>query len=227
MLHRLHTACLYLFESFHNQTCACLRQLVMKGVSRLVGCDLHLALKQHIPGVQPLVHLHNRNARYFFSVDDGPLDRPRSPVFGQKRCVDIHTAVLWHGKNLFRENLPESRHHKDIRLITAKRFHRLRLLYFHRLKNRNTVLLRAHLYGCLLHFFPSALRLIRLGHHRRHLMSGLYDRFQRTHRKIRRSHKHHFHLSIALLSGPRDISAVSRPVSPAGIIPRRPADPLY
>ena len=51
------------------------------------------ALQEHVARVEPLVHLHDRDAGLRLPLRDRPLDGRRAAILRQQRAVHVHRAV--------------------------------------------------------------------------------------------------------------------------------------
>ena len=91
---------------------------------------------ENVAGIQSLVHLHGRDTALLLSVDNGPLNRRRSPVSGKQRRVNVHAAVARQFENFFRQNLTERGHDKELRLLLTEQPDKVRISRSLRLRDR-------------------------------------------------------------------------------------------
>mgnify|MGYP000190324083 CR=1 FL=1 len=68
------------------------RQRIVQRGRGVVRPDGQARLKQHIPGIEALVHLHDRDAGFHVTRFDGALDRRRTAPARQQRGVDVQAA---------------------------------------------------------------------------------------------------------------------------------------
>ena len=77
--------------------------------------DFHRFPQQHIPGVQSLVHQHGGDAGLLFPIDDAPLDRRRSPVFGKQASMDVNASLWRQSQDFLWQNFAVRHHHNKLR----------------------------------------------------------------------------------------------------------------
>ena len=169
-------------------------KLVKQTSACLIFRYTHLALCDHIAGVESHIHAHRCHARDCIPVDDGPLDRCRTTVFRKQRRMHVYASVTRHIKNTLRQDLSESSHDNDIRIIFFQIFHVGIIPDTLRLKYLDIMCKRTLLDRRKLHRIASSLRFIRLGDNKHNLVSRTDDLFQCSHRKIRCSHKYYSHI---------------------------------
>ena len=90
-------------------------QFVKKASTCLILSKWYDCLRDHISRIQSNPHLHDRYTGFFFSVDHGLLDRCRTSVFRQKRCMNIQTSILWHIQDRLWNDLSKSGYDDHIR----------------------------------------------------------------------------------------------------------------
>ena len=163
----------------------------MKLLRGHVRGDGYLILQQHIAGVQPCIHQHGGNTGLLLTVDDGPVNRCRSPVTWQQGGVDIDAAQPWDVQNPLGQNLPESHYYDEVRLHFLQPCRKFLCLDFFRLQYRQTVLKSRLLHRRGLKVMPPALWPVRLGNHRHNICLFLQD-MQAGYGKIRRTHENRF-----------------------------------
>ncbi len=84
--------------------------------------------------------------------------------------MHVDTAVFRHIQNFLRQYLPKSRYRNQLRIIFPQFLHKFRRFHAFRLQNSQTVRKRIFLYRGKRQLFASALRLVWLCYHRKHLM---------------------------------------------------------
>ena len=77
----------------------------MEIIIHLLGIDFGFFLKQNVSGIRTLIHEHNRYSCFAISINQRPVNRRRTSVFGQQGGVDIQTAPWRDIKNILRNNL--------------------------------------------------------------------------------------------------------------------------
>ena len=101
--------------------------------------------------------------KYDLSIDD---------VLRQKGSMDIDTAKARHFQYFFGQDLPESRYHKQIRIILLQLCYRFRPFDPLRLQNRDLMLHGAYLDRRRHKLLTPALRSVRLCHHCQHFYTA-------------------------------------------------------
>ena len=186
-------ACLQQRQCLGDRFPAQHHQLVMQSFEGVLRSNGDFLSVQHIAGVQSRIHLHDGHTSLGFSVDDHSLDRRCPAVFRKEGCMDVQTSVFWQIQNLLRQDLSERRHDADICLIFFQFFDTFRFPDLLWLIDRDIMCKCTFFYRSELHFFASALWLVRLGHHCGDLMALCDQCLQRSHGKIGSSHKYDLH----------------------------------
>ena len=172
LFYRFDTAVFQLWKSLKQKLSARLAKLIKQALARILCCDRYDLLCQDISSIQSLIHLHDRHAGFFFSVDDRPLDRCCPSVLRQKGSMDIDTAKARHFQYFFGQDLPESRYHKQIRIILLQLCYRFRPFDSLRLQNRDLMLHGAYLDRRRHKLLTPALRSVRLCHDCQHFYTA-------------------------------------------------------
>ena len=68
------------------------RQLVVQFACGALRADRHGRLEQHVAGIEPLIHLHDRDAGHRIAGKDGALDRRGAAPSWQQRGMDVEAA---------------------------------------------------------------------------------------------------------------------------------------
>ena len=101
--------------------------------------------------------------------------------------MQIERAKLRHSPYLFRQH-PESHHDEEIGLHGLELLQELRILQFHRLQNRNTVLDSELLDRAFVDFLSPATRLVSHCDHTYNIVFPLQECLKWSHREIRCAH---------------------------------------
>ena len=104
---------------------------------RRIPMDGNLAPQEHIPRVEPRIHLHGRNPRHCGTVHHRVLNRCSTAIQREQGRVHIDAAMHGDIQNLLRQDLPECRHHRHVGTEGAQRFGKCRITCARRLENRN------------------------------------------------------------------------------------------
>ena len=182
-----------LFQGFHDGLAPDPGQTVVETAIALAGVDLGGHRQEHIPRVQPRVHLHDGDAALPVSVEDGRRDGTGPPPPGQEGCVDVETAVFGDVQHRLGENAAIGRNHDGVGLHFPQPGLGLRPPEIFRLEDGDAVFqsLDLHRRGEELH--PPVFRGVHPGIDGQKLVPRIVQRFQRRHGEVRRSHKDQLH----------------------------------
>ena len=149
----------------------------------------HILAKDDAARVYILVYHEGSDAGNALAVDNRPVDRSGTAVLRQKGGMQVECAQLGHAPDLLRQHA-ERHHHEEIRLPFRQRRQELRIFQFHRLKHGQAMLDRIFLDGTFVHFEAASAGFIRHRDHAHHLVAGLDQGIQRSHRELGRAHEH-------------------------------------
>ena len=155
----------------------------------------------HISGIKSLCHVHGGDSGLLLAVNDRPLDRRRTAVLREQRCMDIDTSVLRNIEYALRKYLAICCHNYHIRCILSDDVHVLLLTELHRLIYRNIIFHCLYLHRCRLKLFAPSLCLGRLRKACHNVMSRFHYGYKCVHGKIRGSHIYNSHLHVLLVIG--------------------------
>ena len=114
LLFSLRRAVLDRRDSVDEQLRPGVRHPVVQLFEVVVRIYRHLDLRDHVTGVEPDIHVHDRDAGNFLSVHDSALNRRGSAVLRKQRAVDVYTAetrVIYH---VLRQNLSVRRDDDEV-----------------------------------------------------------------------------------------------------------------
>ncbi|MNI18977.1 hypothetical protein D3C73_723980 [compost metagenome] len=101
-------------QRIHNGFAPCQRQGIvqLRGVS--IGGNGHHALKQHVAGIQALIHLHDGHARLRVARFNGALNRRRAAPARQQAGVDVQATQARQVQHPLRQDQAIGGHHHHV-----------------------------------------------------------------------------------------------------------------
>src|SRR5439155_19896123 len=82
-----------------------LGQLVVQGAAGLIRRERNFSLKQDVTGIEPFIHIHDRDSGFAIARRDRGLDWRRTTPTRQERGVQIQASNPWSFEQAARKNL--------------------------------------------------------------------------------------------------------------------------
>ena len=157
-------------QRFDKKLCSHDHEAVKELARGLKFADLGLFPVDHVPRVHIVREVHGGHTCGFVPVEDCPLDRRGTAVFGQKRTVYVDGAVFRQGEDIVRQDAPIGHDDQNVRLQLLQDRKHSPVPHFLRLVDRQTMAEGELLHGRKAHLHAAALRLVRLGEDARDLI---------------------------------------------------------
>ncbi len=106
--------CLESLECFYEKRSTTFGSTFKERSRRITRSDIPYFLHEYMSFIHSETHLLYSKSSYFFSIQEGVLDRGGTTIFWEQGCVDIEKAHRRNIQELLREDFPVS--HDDTNL---------------------------------------------------------------------------------------------------------------
>ena len=178
-------------DSVLTYACAQFHKSVINVFHISVVRNGEFALHDDASGVYVMVEEEGSDTRLSLAVDDSPVDRSRSAVLWQQCGMYVERTESWHIPYHLGQHT-ERYHYLQVGIIRAQLLYKFRVFHLYRLQYGQSVLQSIFLNSrSAQHRSVASYGFVGLSHNRYNIISVLHKQLERTHSKLRSSHKYY------------------------------------